>query len=299
LLNDYAKDLDVIDFFSVLIAINLGGIPAAFFAAFNLALPRFFGPVEPLNYTIKDSVSMFGAALFTPMWYSITGHSLLITMYMFTFHRYLHYIVLDLLFDQQSIGFDMSYCCIGLPTAYFMNTIIVKVIGEGMDQMMKKGIVVSKEIFLFTTLIIILIYAIGEYKKKRKEKVVKKSPVLAKKPKRKPEEFDIIDVPEPWEVPLMLLQSSPSDGLTMSDNEFRIGSTIVFFMFFVLRCFVVESLPSSLQFIIIIIFYLSMITVICEYIKWISQKAVRQGLPGILKGITLGIMVLMCVVFVV
>jgi len=282
LLNDYAKDLDVIDFFSVLIAINMSGWIAAIFAWFNLIFPRLFGPVEPLNYTIKDSISMAFAALFTPIWYGVFNHNLLLTMYMFTVHRYAHYLLLNLLFDQQAMGGSFIYMFIGVPISYFMNTILVKVLGPAMEDMFAKGIVVSKEVFIFTTIVIGIIYAVSYYRRKRKkEKVVVKQE----------EEEQHINVPEPWEVPLMILSSS-NTGLTMTDTEFSVSATIVFFVFFVVRCFVMESLPSRLQFLVILLFYASAIVVVGQYIKWVSKKAVSGSLPGILKSVSLGVVVL-------
>src|SRR3989338_10878245 len=104
MLNNYIKDLDVIDFFSVLISINLGPFSAAAFAFLNMIIPRLFGRLEPLNYVFKDAVAVSTAALLTPIVYSLTHNNLLITMYCFTIIRYIVYMAQTFLFDRVILG---------------------------------------------------------------------------------------------------------------------------------------------------------------------------------------------------
>jgi len=195
-----------------------------------------------------------------------------------------------ILFDPSTVGHGVIYCCIGIPTAYFMNTIMVKLFGPAMDSLFKKGVIVSKEVLIFTSAVILIMYAISHYRQKRQHKEIIVQETID-------EEQDYINVPEPWEVPLMMLSSS-NKALTMKDSEFSIAATIVFFALFVLRCFVIEILPSLLQFCLMAVFYASAIIVIVQYIKLLNKKAVTQSLFGIFKSLSLGVIILLGFAFI-
>ncbi|MBD3163734.1 hypothetical protein GF323_00880 [Candidatus Woesearchaeota archaeon] len=50
---NFTKDVEIVDFFTVMIAINLGGIAGGLYGASIMLISRFLGPVEEIDYILS------------------------------------------------------------------------------------------------------------------------------------------------------------------------------------------------------------------------------------------------------
>jgi len=155
----FTKDVDVIDFFVVFLAINLGGVFAGFFGMFMMFFSRIFGPGEPLDYTVKDSIAFLFGGLMTPLFYFLTGGNILLTMYLFTiFGRYGIYLLIDFIFIKGMFWTDMGFVVAGIPIAYFSNTILTSIFGDYLTTLFDSGLKLDLGLFLFVTVVIGVFY---------------------------------------------------------------------------------------------------------------------------------------------
>jgi hypothetical protein len=171
LVTDYTKDFDLIDFFSVILAINVGAMFAGLFVIFIMVFSWFFGTHEDPIYTMTDTISMFFGAILSPIFFHISGN-MLYSMYFFTFIRYTVYIIISInMFGlDRFIIADLPLGAIGLPIAYLTNTFMMKNLGVFFaDVISSTGITFSFKLFLLTSIIVGLFYLIN----KKKHKITK------------------------------------------------------------------------------------------------------------------------------
>ncbi len=122
----FTKDLDVVDFFVVMLAINVGGVFGGVFGLIIMLFSRIFGPNEWILYTIKDAVSICIGGMLTPWFYSIFENNALYTSYAFTVFRWTLYIILTVIFEFEAMSLEISLCTIGSLKSYLYNTFVMK-----------------------------------------------------------------------------------------------------------------------------------------------------------------------------
>tara|TARA_Y100000031_G_scaffold147949_1_gene183600 strand:- start:14703 stop:15527 length:825 start_codon:yes stop_codon:yes gene_type:complete len=148
----FTKDMDLIDFFTVILAVHVGGLFAGTFGWVMMVFSRFFGPTEDMDYTIKDAFAFFFGGLLTPVFYALTNQNLLITMYLFTLiGRYGVYLLEDFIFTPGLIWRDLGLILAGVPLAYFTNTILVSLFGESLDRLFETGLRINFGLLFFVT----------------------------------------------------------------------------------------------------------------------------------------------------
>ena len=160
LVTDYTKDFDMIDFFAVILAVNIGGFFAGLFVIFMMAFSWFFGTHEDPIYTGMDAIAMFFGALFSPIFFQASGN-MLYTMYFFTFVRYLVYSIISITFLglDRFIVADLPLGFIGLPIAYLTNTFMMKHLGVFFtDVISSTGLKFSFKLLLLAGIIILIFY---------------------------------------------------------------------------------------------------------------------------------------------
>jgi len=287
MISDFTKDMDIIDFFSVLIAINVGGAFAGVFGMINLVLPRIFGPREYILYTIKDGICFFLCGLLTPFWYYVTDGNLLITMYMFTAMRYTFYILLTLVIDPSQIGLETFMCAAGIPVAYVTNTIYVTFFGKSLDNIFKKGLSVSWELFAFVTAVIIgymvLSKYLEEYEKKKQDKLEKAKLDPTHVPEEIVEEFhkekfqDDTILPEPHEILISLFETKGIAGIIKGTlKEFKVKSLIMLIICFAAKFYFSAYIPSIAEIILTIIMAYLSIDLLIRLIRWINKCSIKN-----------------------
>jgi len=137
--NIYTKELEIIDFLAVMIAVNIGGFPAAFFAAILMMFSHFFAKIEYPSYAFIGAAALFTASLSTPLLYNYLGQNLLLTMYAFTIVRYIVRAILGLaIFPAEQFTFVPAYI-VGLGLAYLTNTVYILLFGNYITKMFTHG----------------------------------------------------------------------------------------------------------------------------------------------------------------
>lgn len=158
MMSDYAKDLEVVDFFTVLVAVNLGGQVGAFFGAGNLWFSRLFGKIEHPIYTFNDSVAFAVSGLLTPWVYGYWHGNLLLTMYTFTAIRYIVYFLVALITSGEMIVYEVQLLLMGIFVAYMSNTALVYLFGDYVTRLFTKGLGLDWGLFGFIIVVLGLAY---------------------------------------------------------------------------------------------------------------------------------------------
>ena len=154
MISNFTKDLEVIDFFTVLLSIHIGGVNGGLFGFSTMLFSRLFGPREWLPFTIKDSVSLFIGGVATPLVYLLTGHNILYTLYAFTIIRYTVYLILTHFFEHDAMRVELGYSLVGLPVGLISNTIMDRLFSSKLDRLLENGLKLDWGVLLFCTAII-------------------------------------------------------------------------------------------------------------------------------------------------
>jgi len=152
--NPITKDLEMIDFFSVMIALNVSAFAGAFYAGGLLLFSHFFSKIERPRYAIYDSIALFIAALATPLIYSYLGGNLLLTMYAYSVIRYLVRGVFFLSLWAGELPGLMPSILINIGIAYLTNTVYVLLFGNYITKMFTQGFKIHWGFFLFAIFIL-------------------------------------------------------------------------------------------------------------------------------------------------
>jgi hypothetical protein len=161
LVSMFTKDLDVIDFFVVMLAINIGGLFAGIFGLIIMLFSRIFGPHEYFLYTVKDSISLLICGCLTPAIYAGLG-SMLYTFYAFTIIRYILYVILTLIIEPENIALELGLCLMDLPKVYLYNTFIMSSFEGLLMTVFEGGVHFSLGLFLFATGIVGFFFFLGK-----------------------------------------------------------------------------------------------------------------------------------------
>ena len=164
LISKFTKDLDVIDFFVVMLAIHVGGFFGGFFGFSIMLFSRLFGPNEWYLYSIKDAIGMFFAGLLTPWFYSLFG-SALYALYAFTFVRWTIYIILTVIIEPEYLGLEISLCSVGSIKSYLYNTLVMKSFEGHLKKVFMGGVNFSVGLFLFATGVIAFFVLLSKFAK--------------------------------------------------------------------------------------------------------------------------------------
>ncbi len=165
LISMFTKDLDVIDFFVVMLAIHHSGIFAGIFGFSIMMFSRIFGPREWFLYTFKDAVSMMICGFMTPLFYATSG-SALISLYAFTILRWTIYMFLTTILEPEAISLEIGLCSLGALKSYLYNTFVMKSFEKHLEKVFIGGVHFSIGLFLATTAVVgvfLLISKFGKY----------------------------------------------------------------------------------------------------------------------------------------
>lgn len=169
LISDFTKDFDVLDLFTVIIAVNIhtyySGLFAGIFASSLWFISRIFGPDEPFAFTLTESVAFFFAGFFTPIAYYLTGHNLLLTMFIFTGIRYLGIFILVAIFFRNFLIYTTISLICGIPIAFTMNKIVITFLAPFFGTLFETGLAFNFPLFLFGIILTIGAYFVPKYMK--------------------------------------------------------------------------------------------------------------------------------------
>jgi len=153
LLSMFTKDLDVIDFFTVMLAIHVGGIFGGVFGAAIMMFSRIFGPNEWFLYTLKDSISIMICGFLTPAFYFVFG-SALYALYAFTLLRWIIYLILTWVIEPEYMSLELGLCTVGSLKSYLYNTFVMVTFEGFLATVFVGGIHFSVGLFLCATAVV-------------------------------------------------------------------------------------------------------------------------------------------------
>jgi hypothetical protein len=153
LISMFTKDLDVVDFFVVVLAIHVGGIFAGIFGFSVMMFSRIFGPNEWFLYTVKDAVSIMICGFLTPVFFAMFG-SALYALYAFTVLRWIIYLVLTAILEPEYMALEFGLCTIGSFKSYLYNTFVMKSFEGMLAKVFIGGVHFSIGLFLVSTLVV-------------------------------------------------------------------------------------------------------------------------------------------------
>ncbi|MBT3298563.1 hypothetical protein HN385_06560 [archaeon] len=165
LISMFTKDLDVIDFFVVMLAIHVGGIFAGIFGFTIMMFSRIFGPREWFLYTFKDATSMMICGFMTPLFYATTGSSALLSLYAFTITRWIIYLFLTVILEPEAMGLELSLCTLGSLKSYLYNTFVMKSFEKHLEKVFLGGVHFSIGLFLAATAVVGIFLLISKFGK--------------------------------------------------------------------------------------------------------------------------------------
>lgn len=260
----FTKDVEVVDFFTVMIALNMGPLIAGIFGFSIIFFTKFFGPSEPWDYTIRDALAFFVGGFTTVAVYAITGQNITITMFAFTVVRYTMYPILGLLINPAGVFYDVFLLMLGAPVAVISNLLLLNTIEPTLNKIFAKGTVVSWELFVFVTLTILIIFLFSKFLDKEEAKRM----TYEQKPQKQEEQTVVSGLayaPEPHEAFFMLFDVEKHPMLlSVTKKLFVVFITGCFFFLIVvanytqggLGLFELIVLPLALYFLIYILYSL-------------------------------------------
>lgn len=160
LISMFTKDLEVIDFFVVALALHIGGVFAGIFGAVIMLFSRLFGPNEWYMYTIKDAICLLVCGILTPLIFLIWG-SQLYTLYTFTIVRYVLYIILTIILEPEYLTLELGLCAACILEAFLTNTLMDRFFGNALNSVLERGVQFNLTLFFFATVVIGFFYFVS------------------------------------------------------------------------------------------------------------------------------------------
>jgi len=155
--------MDLVDVFTVIIAINLSGVEAAIFSLLANLLSRSVGVFPPWSAVMSDSMSMAVTSLLIPFIHVLFGGNILITITVFTLVRALLWVPFDMLtsyFWKAGIVQYVIEMLISITALIFINGFYAGIFGGFFDALLKGSLSFSWPLFIFASLVIGLAYTL-------------------------------------------------------------------------------------------------------------------------------------------
>lgn len=163
---------DMVDIFSMIIAINMGGFSGAIFSVVLNIGSGFFGKFTNWFVVIKDALAQFVVCLIIPFVYSISGN-IIFTMTCYTILRSLMFLPMQLL--PSDLNFHQFIVTLTGWTILLIivNNFYAAIFGNLFDSIIRNGEKFSWVFFIFVTLIIVSLkvyfYIKNNHRKKETE----------------------------------------------------------------------------------------------------------------------------------
>jgi len=164
--SDFLKDLEQVDFLTIMIAIHIGGFIGGVFGMVVMLFSRIFAPLEWPLYTLKDSICFLIGGMLVPAFYGFFGGNLLMTAYTFTAFRYLFYLFLTLFIESDAFFLEVGILAASAPIAFLVNTGAITLFAPLIEPILKRGIGFNIELII-TVLIILSLAAAAQYLNKK------------------------------------------------------------------------------------------------------------------------------------
>jgi len=158
--------MDLVDLFSMIVAINIGGLQGAMFTIFANIASRAAGITPTWAGVLNDAGSQAIICLFMPLIHSITK-SVFVSMMVFTIIRRLGFIVGHFIYPQ--VSSFLYYIIVLWPGSTFVSLTINgfygKYFGKFFNGLMQNGVQFSWILFLVATLLMFVLWRLMSGKK--------------------------------------------------------------------------------------------------------------------------------------
>ncbi|HIK02005.1 TPA: hypothetical protein H1008_02720 [archaeon] len=149
-ISPYLMEINIGDFFTVMIALYIGPIEGAIFGFLNIWAGPIFGKAERLQLTSRISIVAIVATLLVPTIYNLTGQSVLYTLYGYSISFYTIHLASSLMISRRAFLNVMKFSLIALPMAFITNKAYLSVFGEFSGWIAGSGIGIGSEMILAT-----------------------------------------------------------------------------------------------------------------------------------------------------
>lgn len=166
---------DVIDIFTLMIAIHVSPLHAIGYTVFCNLSSRAAGIYPPWIGVFKDAAIQSVIALIAPLLYALSGNSILTVVAIYSVLRIIGFVILHIIFPQQPIP-QMLVSEAGAAVAVFLiNMFYTKLFGSFFESLLLKGVEFNLLLFFIVTAVLVFIAIVffGFSPKKVGEKVVK------------------------------------------------------------------------------------------------------------------------------
>ena len=147
--------MDVIDFFSVVIAINIGGIEGGLFSLFINLSTRFCGVFPEWISTIKDSFAQFISCLLLPAFLPFMGYNIEYGIILYTILRSIVYVIFRVIPDgQDPVTFWVTDIIGASAVLFTINIIYAKLFGQFFEALLRQGVSFNWWLFILVSMVI-------------------------------------------------------------------------------------------------------------------------------------------------
>jgi Sec-independent protein translocase protein TatA len=150
--------LDFVDFFSLILAVHIGGFQAAIFSATINLGSRMVGVTPSWLGVFKDTIAQFLTCLIIPYIHVLTGGDIFISMIWYSVIRLLWFFPMRLLPVETSFPQFLSILVVGEGSLIIINGLYVKLFGGFLNRLLLSGATFSWVLFLFVTAVILVFY---------------------------------------------------------------------------------------------------------------------------------------------
>lgn len=174
---------DLVDIFTLFVAIHVGVFEAIIFTVFCNLSSRAAGIYPPWQGVIKDAIIQSVIAMMVPLLYVIVDGNIFALVAIYTILRSLGFFIFGFIWPMFSIP-QLLFIESGAAIAVFVvNMFYAKLFGTFFENLLQKGVAFSWTLFLFATIVILIVsvifFGLSPRKLSRKAKKVAKH--IAKK----------------------------------------------------------------------------------------------------------------------
>ena len=129
-ISPYLMEINIGDFFTVMVALNIGVVEGVIFGFLNIWAGPIFGRAERLQLTRRISIVAILATLLVPTIYSFTNQSVLYTLYGYSIAFYTIHLTSSLMISLRAFLNVMKFSLIAVPMAFITNRAYFSVFGN-------------------------------------------------------------------------------------------------------------------------------------------------------------------------
>jgi hypothetical protein len=149
---------DMVDFFSMIISLNLGGLTGGIVSLYANLMSRLCGVYPSWKFALEDAGSMFIACLMIPFIKSAFGLDIFSCMIVFTLIRAIILVPISFVLKTIPLVQWIVEFITGISAVFIFNGIYARFFGNFFNGILEKGVSFNWILFLFVTAVIVVFY---------------------------------------------------------------------------------------------------------------------------------------------